>query len=95
MPTTTSPTRNASWIAIFKVYKGHRIEGMFNPATHEIRLTTEPWANKYFSSPTAAAVAVVGHYSGDLRESNNTNGRMFWRLRETGENLRSVIGERL
>lgn len=87
-------TGSAEWLAIHKIYKGHRIEGTFNPSTHEVRLATEPWANKYFASPTGAAVAVVEHFSGDVRETNNTNGRKFWKVASTGENLRSIIGER-
>ena len=82
------------WIPVHKIYKGHRVEGTFNPSTHEIRLSTEPWANKYFSSPTAAAVTVVEHFSGSTRETPNTNGRKFWKVTSTGRNLHSIIGER-
>ena len=87
-------TVTAEWLAIHKIYKGNRVEGVFNPTTHEVRLSTQPWANKYFASPTAAAVAVVEHFSGDLIETNNTNGRRFWKVTSTGDNLRSIIGER-
>lgn len=80
-------------VPILKVYKGHRIEGTFNVATHEIRLSTPPWTDKYFPSPTAAAEAVVDYYSGDVRETPNTNGRLFWKLRD-GKSLRSIIGSR-
>ncbi|MBS2936593.1 hypothetical protein KDN32_02415 [Nocardioides sp. J2M5] len=82
------------WIPIAKTYKGHDLSAMFNPHTHEVRLTTEPWHNQVFSSPTAAAVAVVDHFSGDVRESPNTNGRKFWKVVATGKNLHSLIGER-
>lgn len=91
---TVVPTTTAEWISVYKIYKGHRVEGSFNPNTMEVRLSTAPWTNKYFASPTAAAVAVVDHYSGDVRTTSNTNGRKFWRLASTGENLHSVIGER-
>jgi hypothetical protein len=80
-------------VPIHKVYKGHRVEGTFNVDTHEVRLSTAPWTNNSFPSPTAAAVAVVDHYSGDLRETPNTNGRLFWKL-SNGKNLRSIIGSR-
>ncbi|NPD04515.1 hypothetical protein HN031_07435 [Nocardioides sp. zg-1308] len=89
---TTDPT--VEWIPVYKVYKAHRIDGTFNPRNHEVRLSTEPWVNKTFSSPTAAAVAVVEHVSGDVRESPNTNGRKFWKVADTGKNLHSIIGER-
>lgn len=82
------------WITVFKVYKGHRLEGAFHPRTREVRLSTPPWTNKVFPSPTAAAVAVVEHFSGDVRESPNTNGRKFWKVADTGKNLHSIIGER-
>jgi hypothetical protein len=84
----------SEWIPVFKVYKGHRLDGTFNRSTHEVRLSTEPWTNKTFPSPTAAAIAVVLHLSGDVRESPNTNGRKFWKVVATGKNLHSLIGER-
>jgi len=92
--TTAEKMHLEEWVPIHKIYKGHRIEGSFNPATHELHLSTEPWANKYFSSPTAAAVAVVEHFSRDVLESSSTNGRLFWKVTKTGQNLRSIIGER-
>lgn len=96
-PSAATPTdawHGDEWIPVHKIYKGHRIEGTFNAATHELHLSTEPWANKYFASPTAAAVAVVEHFSGNVRETPNTNGRLFWKVTKTGRNLRSIIGER-
>ena len=85
---------DSGWLAVYRVYKGHRVEGAFNPKTLELRLATPPFANRSFPSPTAAAEEVVGHYSGDVRETNNTNGRRFWKVSTTGKNLRSVIGQR-
>jgi len=93
MPTMPAPPTN-DWLPIFKIYKGHRVEGNFNPSTHEVLLITEPWVNKYFSSPTAAAVTVVEHYSGNDRKSPSTNGRKFWKLTSTGANLRSIMMRR-
>lgn len=90
----TEPPAMDGWIAIHKIFKGHRVEGYFHPSTHEVRLKTEPWANKYFASPTAAAVKVVDHFAGDARQTPSTNGRKFWKVTATGEDLRSVIGQR-
>jgi hypothetical protein len=81
-------------VKVFKVFKGNRVDGVFNVRTHELRVTTPPWSNKAFSSPTAAAVAVVDHFAGEARETNNTNGRKFWKLSATGESLLSLIGAR-
>ena len=50
----TERTLTAVWIPVHKIYKGQRVEGTFNPSTHEIRLTTPPFANRYFNSPTGA-----------------------------------------
>ena len=91
VPTQSRPRDKL--VPIHKVYKGHRIEGTFNVDTHEVRLSTAPWTNNSFPSPTAAAVVVVDYYSGDLRETPNTNGRLFWKL-SNGKNLRSIIGSR-
>jgi len=85
---------DSQWTPVYKVYKTHRLDGVFNPRTHELRITTEPWGNKIFPSPTAAAIDVVNHFSGDVRESPNTNGRKFWKVVATGKNLHSLIGER-
>lgn len=93
-PARVSTDPAVEWIPVYKTYKANRIQGEFNPRTHEVRLSTEPWANKIFASPTAAAVAVVDHFSGDVRESPNTNGRKFWKVAATGLNLHSIIGER-
>src|SRR4051812_44604526 len=30
------PTMTAEWLDIHKIYKGHRVEGAFNPNTHEV-----------------------------------------------------------
>lgn len=91
--TARAGERPDDWIPIFKVYKGNRIEGLFNPSTMAVKVTSDPWRGKVFTSPTAAAVDVVDHFPSDRRTSN-TNGRKFWRLVSTGNDLRSVVGER-
>lgn len=81
------------WLAVYKTFKGQRVEGLFHPGTHEVRITTVPWAGKVFPSPTAAAIAVVEQYSTG-RQTPSTNGRKFWKLVSDGRDLRSIIGER-
>ena len=78
---------------IFKVYKGHRVEGTLDPATSAIRIMSSPWDGKDYLSPTAAAIAVVEHYSPDRAEPN-TNGRRFWKLSSSGESIDTIIGRR-
>jgi hypothetical protein len=84
---------DAAWVPVFKVYKGHRIEGEFNPMSMELKVTTAPWSRRVFNSPTAAAIAVVEHFP-SARETSNTNGRKFWKVAATGNDLRSLVGER-
>lgn len=81
------------WVAVHKVFKNHRVDGSFNTSTLELRITTPPWSGKTFSSPTAAAIAVVEHFPSS-RQTSNTNGRKFWRRNDNGGDLRSLVGER-
>jgi hypothetical protein len=83
----------SAWLPVFKVYKGNRVEGAFNPSTLELRITSGSWSGQVFASPTAAAIAVVERFSSD-RVTPNTNGRKFWKLVASGRDLRSIVGER-
>ena len=74
--------------------QGAKVRGEFDPSTLEVRVNSSPWSGAVFPSPTAAAQAVVAHVPGH-RKTVNTNGRKFWRLVPGGEDLRSVIGQRL
>src|SRR5690348_2692565 len=51
-PASVAADPGNRWIPVFKIYKSHRLDGVFNRSTHEVRITTEPWGNKVFSSPT-------------------------------------------
>ncbi|MDN4473716.1 hypothetical protein [Demequina zhanjiangensis] len=93
-PVVATPATGEAQVPVFKIYKNHRIEGVFDMSTHELRITTAPWNHKVFPSPTAAAVDVVVRISGDTRAVPNTNGRKFWKVKSTGDDLRSLIGER-
>lgn len=81
------------WLPVHSVYKSQRVDGEFNPSTMELRILTAPWSGRVFNSPTAAAQAVVAHGPGN-RQTNNTNGRRFWRLNSGEGDLRTVVGER-
>jgi hypothetical protein len=92
-PTATEDGKSDGLIDVFKVYKRNRVEGTFDPQTMTLRIRTAPWGGREFSSPTAAAIAVVEQFAPDRHEPN-TNGRRFWKIRATGRNLDSVIGRR-
>ncbi|MHA3838145.1 hypothetical protein ACXR8F_20705 [Terrabacter sp. AAH1] len=92
-PEQSSVVRETKWIPVYRVFKGQTFEAEFNPASLEVRITSAPWSGKVFSSPTAAAEAVVSHVPGK-RETVNTNGRKFWRLRSGDGDLRTVVGQR-
>jgi hypothetical protein len=87
------PRRSSPWIPVHKVFKGKQYQGRFNPSTMELMIETVPWSGQIFSSPTAAAQAVVGRTPSE-RQTVSTNGRKFWRVTSTGKNLRSVVGQR-
>jgi hypothetical protein len=93
-PQEPTPEAPSKWLPVFRKYKGRRFEGEFNPSTMELKITSEPWSGDTFASPTAAAQAVVAHVPGP-RETNNTNGRKFWRLESGGGDLRTIVGQRL
>ncbi len=93
-PMSLSAPRQPGWLPVHKTYLSHLVEGDFNPTTMEVRVSTAPWSGRVFASPTAAARAVVEHYGGDNRQTTNTNGRKFWRLKDRDEDLRSVVGRR-
>lgn len=91
--TVSAPT-HPGWLPVHKSYLSHPVEGEFNPTTMEVRVSTAPWSGRVFPSPTAAARSVVEHFGGDNRQTTNTNGRKFWRLKDRDQDLRSVVGTR-
>jgi hypothetical protein len=84
----------AGWLPVYKTYKTHRVEGAFNPATMELRISTAPWNGQVFPSPTRAAKAVVERLGGDNRMTSNTNGRKFWHVKGGEGDLRTIVGTR-
>lgn len=80
-------------VPVYGVYHRHRIEGTFLPLSGELKITTGPLAGKTYSSPSAAAIAVVDHFNPD-RAYKNTNGRTFWVSKSSGKSLRSILGRR-
>src|SRR4051812_6864327 len=68
------PAREA---AVYVVYRGRRVEGVFDIRTGQLRITTDPLPGRTFNSSSAAAIAVVEKLNPG-REHPNTNGRTFW-----------------
>ncbi|MFD0583063.1 hypothetical protein [Dactylosporangium darangshiense] len=93
-PSSTAPSLDADdEVRVHVVYKKTRVDGVFNKANHELRITSGPLVGRTFSSPSNAAIAVVEHLN-PTREHPSTNGRTFWIVTATGRTLRSIIGQR-
>ena len=73
-------------VPIVAEYEGHRIEGLYLPATQRVTVTTEPLPHSHFKSPSGAARAIVTVLNPE-RTSPQTNGWKFWHLAETDERL--------
>ncbi|SDZ29848.1 hypothetical protein SAMN05421684_4283 [Asanoa ishikariensis] len=92
-PTLPNVLEEDEEVAVHVIYKKTRVDGIFNKANHELRITKGPLAGRTFSSPSNAAIAVVEKLN-PAREFSNTNGRTFWLVTATGRTLRSIIGQR-
>ncbi|MGW9492981.1 hypothetical protein ACWG5P_01040 [Streptomyces prasinus] len=77
-----------SGVHVHVVYRGERIEGVFDPANRTLTVTRGVQAGQSYSSPSAAAMAVVQALNPD--RSPNTNGWSFWRVTSSGEELKSL-----
>jgi len=75
-------------VAVHAVYGGARIDGLFDPATGSVAITTGPLAGMTYRSPSGAAIAVVSLHNRSV--SPNRNGWDFWLMSETGERLRTL-----
>jgi hypothetical protein len=84
----SSPRSLHSEIPVFSIYRGQRIEGTFDRATHGLTITSEPQAGHWFKSPSAAAQAVVT--SIDPTVSSNRNGWTFWKVVATNAELKAL-----
>lgn len=80
-------------IDVHAKYLGRVIEAVFDRSTNTVTVTSGELAGKSYTSPSSAAIAVVEALNPG-REAANTNGRLFWLVKSTGQPLRSVIGQR-
>jgi len=75
-------------VAVHAVYRGRRAEGAFDPATRTLTVTSGPGEGTSYSSPSAAAMAVIQALNPD--RSPNANGWTFWRVTSSGEDLKAL-----
>lgn len=75
-------------VAVHAVYDGQRSEGLYDPATQSLRITTGPAAGKSFRRPSGAAIAVVQAVNPSVNP--NRNGWSFWTISSNGQALQSI-----
>ena len=73
-------------VDLYADYGGQRIEARFVAATKRLTVTSGATAGTTFTTPSAAARAVVGALN-PARAETPVNGWRFWRLAETHERL--------
>ncbi|MGW4321110.1 hypothetical protein ACWEMW_18240 [Streptomyces sp. NPDC004684] len=81
--------RETDGVRVHAVYRGARIEGLFDTATRTLTITGGPGAGQTFPSPSAAAMAVIQAVNPD-RSTPNANGWSFWRVTRSGQELKSL-----
>ena len=75
-------------IRVHAVYEGARTDGLFEPVSEALEITSGPLAGRSFRSPSGAAVAVVQATNRGINP--NRNGWSFWIQTETGEILQMI-----
>lgn len=85
-------TRSDDTVAVHKVYEKERIEGLYDPSSSTLTITSSPWSGEVFSKPSSAAIAVVQHFKPEANP--NRNGWDFWRVTETGAPLQTLRSHR-
>lgn len=72
-------------------YEGVRTEGVFDPRTHGLKVTTGRLAEQSWKSPSGAACAVIADLNPKVKP--NRNGWSTWIVSETGRLLQSIRGD--
>lgn len=75
-------------VPIYVVYDASRIDGLFDPATKAVTITSGKLKGKAYATPSGAAVAVVSTYNPSINP--NRNGWSFWFLAENGALLQTI-----
>lgn len=75
-------------VAIHAVYAETRVEGIYDPRTQAVTITTDPLEGERFKSPTGAARAVVSTLRPTV--SPHRNGWGFWTITDTDRALQTI-----
>jgi hypothetical protein len=75
-------------VRVHAVYRGVRIEGVFDPDTKGLVIIRGPMTGRVFDSPSGAATGVVQSINPKVRP--NRNGWGFWTITASGELLQSI-----
>ena len=85
------PPSEITAVPVHVIYAGVRTDGLYDPVTRSLTITTGQLAGRVFSKPSGAAVALVETLSPDVNP--NRNGWSFWTLSKTGQRLQSIRNE--
>ena len=75
-------------VAVHAVYAGMRTDGLYDPVTKALSITSGVLAGRTFKSPSGAAVALVAALNPSVHP--NRNGWWFWVRSDTGELLKTM-----
>ena len=75
-------------VAVHRVYRGVRIEGVYHQTTRSLTVTSEPLYGRTFTSPSGARAAVVSAINPAV--APNGSGWGFWIITATGKTLASI-----
>ena len=89
---STGPAHAASGVLVHATYQGQRVEGVFDPDTGGLTVTSAPLQGKWFRSPSGAAKAVVANLKPGV--TPNRSGYDFWFVTSTGKTLNSIRSRR-
>jgi hypothetical protein len=82
----------SSGVPVHATYQGQRVEGVFDPDTGGLTVTSAPLQGKWFRSPSGAAKAVVASLKPGV--TPNRSGYDFWFVTSTGKTLASIRSRR-
>jgi hypothetical protein len=86
---SSTPKKNdrEGMIDVYALYEGVRIEGLYDPATESVTVTSGPAQGRH-KSPSGAAAAVLR--AQNPKVSASRNGWSFWIITETGSRLQTI-----
>lgn len=88
-PTAPAGASNPKAVAVYADYNGERIQGLFDPVTTRIDITSGQVSGTKYKSPSAAARAVVESERPGV--DSNRNGWTFWSLDDgSGRRLQAI-----